>query len=149
LHTWSRALLVASTAVIALGSLLVLAPSVGGAFFNVVFFSRLSYPVPFPPEADAYIRVVNGVLGAVMIGWMVVVIRMARGPFRRGQLFAWNAIAWSIGVWFVVDTTFSLASRAFGNALLNLCTAAMFAVPLAASRRYFGNPDVATSDSHG
>ncbi|MCE9523343.1 MAG: hypothetical protein K8S25_13050, partial [Alphaproteobacteria bacterium] len=70
---------------------------------------------------------------AVMIGWMVVIILLVQGPFRRGERFGWDAIAASVGVWFAVDTSFSLAHDVVGNVALNLLVAAGFAVPLVAT----------------
>jgi len=56
---------------------------------------------------------------------------------------AWDAIAWPLAAWFVVDTAFSAAHGVWGNVLLNTGTALMFAVPLWASRRHFAGNAVA------
>ncbi len=137
LGRWSRMLQGAALVVIALSAVLLLAPALGLGFFDWVYFAGAAEATPLGAEADAYLRFTNGVLGAVMIGWMLLIMALARGPFRRGEAFAWNLIAASMATWFVVDTTFSLANGVFGNALLNLGTLIMFAVPLALSRSQF------------
>ena len=93
--------------------------------------------MPVPAEIQGYLRFANGIIGAVMAGWMMAVIVLARGPFRAGERFAWNAIAWPLLGWYVIDTTFSIAHGVWGNVLLNTGTALMFGVPLLASRRHF------------
>jgi len=134
---WSRLLQVAAAVVIALSAVLVLAPGIGGAIFNLVYFRQTGYPVPFPPEADAYIRFSNGVLGAVMTGWMIAVIAIARGPFVEGRPWAWMTVAGSVAGWFLIDTAFSVMLGAWGNVALNTAMVLMFAVPLLATRRHF------------
>ncbi|MFM8769074.1 MAG: hypothetical protein ACKOD9_15375, partial [Rubrivivax sp.] len=94
-------------------------------------------PVAVPAEIQGYLRFANGIIGAVMAGWMMAVIVLARGPFRAGERFAWNSIAWPLLGWYAIDTTFSFAHGAWGNVLLNTGTALMFGVPLLASRRHF------------
>lgn len=45
-----------------------------------------------------------------MVGWMVGLLALVLGPVRRGRRWGWNALAGSLGTWFVVDSTFSLVS---------------------------------------
>lgn len=134
---WSRLLQAAAVVVLALSAVLLLAPSLGEAVFNVVYFQQPGSPVPVPPESQGYIRFANGIIGAVMAGWMMAVIVLARGPFRAGERFAWNAIAWPLLGWYVIDTAFSMTHGVWGNVLLNTGTGLMFGVPLLASRRHF------------
>jgi len=137
LQFWSRLIQAAAAVVLALSAVLMLAPSLGEAFFYLVYFQQPTSPVAVPEEIQGYLRFANGVIGAVMAGWMMVVIALARGPFRAGERFAWNSIAWPLLGWYAIDTTFSFAHVAWGNVLLNTVTALMFGVPLLASRRHF------------
>ena len=137
LQFWSRLIQAAAAVVLALSAVLMLAPSLGEAFFYLVFFQQPASPVAVPIEIQGYLRFVNGVIGAVMAGWMMVIIMLARGPFRAGERVAWNAIAWPLLGWYVIDTAFSAAHGVWGNVLLNTGTALMFGVPLWASRRHF------------
>lgn len=138
---WSRLIQVAAAVVLALGAVLLLAPATGESIFNLVYFGQPASPVPVPAEAQGYIRFANGIIGAVMVGWMLSIIALARGPFLSGQRHAWQAIAWPLAGWYLVDTAFSVAHGVWGNVLLNTATAAMFGIPLLASRRHFGAAD--------
>jgi hypothetical protein len=138
LHFWSRLIQGAAAVVLALSAVLMLTPPLGETFFHLVYFQRPASPVPVPAEIQGYLRFANGIIGAVMAGWMMAVIVLARGPFRAGERFAWNAIAWPLLGWYVIDTTFSIAHGVWGNVLLNTGTALMFGVPLLASRRHLG-----------
>ena len=137
LQSWSRLIQAAAAVVLVLSAVLMLAPSLGEAFFYLVYFQQPASPVAVPAEIQGYLRFANGIIGAVMAGWMLVIIMLARGPFRAGERCAWNSIAWPWLGWYVIDTTFSIAHGAWGNVLLNTGTALMFGVPLLASRRHF------------
>ena len=137
LQFWSSLIQAAAAVVLALSAVLMLAPSLGEAFFHLVYFQQPASPVAVPIEIQGYLRFANGIIGAVMAGWMMVIIMLARGPFRAGERFAWNAIAWPLLGWYVIDTAFSAAHGVWGNVLLNTGTALMFGVPLWASRRHF------------
>jgi hypothetical protein len=127
----------AAAVVILLSAVLLLAPATGMVIFSTVYFWQPEFAEPAPASVVAYIRFMHGVLGAVMVGWMVAVIALARGGFVAGQRHAWNTIAASLGAWLLVDTTYSALHAVWGNVALNVATAAMFAVPLIASRKHF------------
>jgi hypothetical protein len=134
---WCNWLIVVAAAVSLFSALLLLAPPLGQQVFDAIYFFTLE---PQPPAAErerAYLRFTNGVLGAVMIGWMTLIAIVANDPFRRGEPWAWTAIAASVGAWYVIDTAFSLAHGIVGNALLNTVIFVGFALPLAATRRSF------------
>ncbi len=61
-----------------------------------VYLQQAHSPVPVPDEVTGYLRFANGIIGAVMAGWMLTVIALARGPFLAGERYAWNAIAWPL-----------------------------------------------------
>ncbi|MFN9746430.1 MAG: hypothetical protein ACK57B_12380 [Betaproteobacteria bacterium] len=142
LRLWSNLIQAAAAVVLALSAMLLLAPAWGEAFFSLVYHGRLAGTPP-PAAEQAYIRFAHGIIGAVMAGWMIAVVLLARGPFRQGRREGWRAIAWPLAAWFVVDTAFSAAHGVWGNVLLNTGTALMFAVPLWASRRHFAGDSVA------
>jgi hypothetical protein len=134
---WSRLIQAAAGVVLALSALLLLAPAMGAAVFNLVYFGSMSSPVAAPAVVQGYIHFANGVIGAVMAGWMLTIIVMARGPFRAGERWAWQAVAWPLLGWYLIDTAFSIAHGVWGNVLLNTGTALLFGVPLLGSRRHF------------
>ena len=137
LTLWSRLIQGAAGVVLILSAVLMVAPAWGEAFFYLVYFHQPTSPVPVPVEIQGYLRFANGIIGAVMAGWMMVIVLLARGPFRAGERFAWNSIAWPLLGWYLIDTAFSIAHGVWGNVLLNTGIALMFGVPLLASRRHF------------
>jgi hypothetical protein len=102
-----------------------------------VYYHQLSIPVEVPSLALGYIWFANGIIGAVMAGWMICIILLARGPFLEGRRHAWDTIAIPLASWFLIDTVFSIAHGIWGNVLLNTATGLMFGIPLLFSRRYF------------
>jgi hypothetical protein len=136
---WSRLIQAAAAVVLTLSAVLLLAPDLGERVFNLVYYRQLSGPVQAPAPVAGYIQFANGIIGAVMAGWMFTVIMLARGPFVAGQVLAWRTIAYPLAGWYAVDTAFSAAHGVWGNVLLNTGTALMFGVPLLASRKYFSS----------
>ena len=134
---WSRLIQAAAAVVIVLSLTLLLAPRLGEAIFNLVYYHQVSSPVEVPSQALGYIWFANGIIGAVMAGWMICIILLARGPFLEGQLHAWNAIAIPLVSWLLIDMAFSIAHGVWGNVLLNTATGLMFGIPLLFSRRHF------------
>jgi hypothetical protein len=124
--------------------------TVGGIAFAVlaeplrVLLESLLY-VPLTGErlrgaAAGYVALHQAVMGAVIAGWSAALLSLLFGPFRRRERWAWVAIAASLAVWFVLDTTYSALSHYTLNALLNAVTLALFALPLAGTYSYFQAP---------
>jgi hypothetical protein len=132
---WQRWLIVVTGGVILYGFSLILLPDVMQNLFNTLFFSAPG--ATYSADAQAYITLAQGVLGAVVIGWMLMVMSILVGAFRRGERSAWNTLALSLLCWFVIDTGFSLAVGNVAHALFNLLFLVMFAIPLAATYRQF------------
>ena len=59
---------------------------------------------------------------AVMAGWMICIIMLAKGPFLEGRRHAWNTIAIPLASWFLIDTVFSIAHGVWSNVLLKTAT---------------------------
>lgn len=77
-----------------------------------------------------YLRLPFAVLGAVMFGWMVLLFAVVRGPLRRGEPWAWNAVVLSLATWFALDTGMSFALGFPAHALFNVAFAVALAIPL-------------------
>lgn len=137
---WINWLVVASAGWIIFGLCMLLLPDVMQLFFNRLFKRVLAADLPFSPAATDYINFTYGVLGAVMVGWFTSLLLIALGSFSRGEQAGWQTIATSIGLWFTLDTTYSLCNDYAENALLNLLAFAMFAIPLGATYRKFYPP---------
>lgn len=132
---WRRWLIAVTVAVMIYGVGLMALPEVMTGVFRALFFAAPTPLTDFSAEATAYVRLVQGVLGAVLIGWMVMLLSILLGAFRRREREAWQTLALSIVLWFVVDSGFSLAIVNPAHALFNVGFLIAFAIPLAATFR--------------
>jgi ABC-type multidrug transport system fused ATPase/permease subunit len=121
---WSKVLLVVIVGTLLFSLSIVFLPQIIQPIFNLIIFNTTESP--FDREATRYIVFVFGVLGAVMVGWMVALLYLA----RRGGREAWQAITVSLVVWYLIDSGFSLYSGYGANAVLNTVIMVAFAVPL-------------------
>lgn len=83
----------------------------------------------------AYALLLQGVIGAVIVGWVLLLLAVVRhglGPDPDGPW--WAAVVTSVAAWFVLDTGFSLAVGSWQHAAFNLAFALAIAVPLAVLR---------------
>jgi hypothetical protein len=125
--------LVAVTAGTALfGALMVLAPALTRRGFSLLMHGQPGRIDSWPPEAVAYITLLHGVLGAVMVGWAVALLGVLRGPWRPAPRQGWGIVAASVGSWFVIDVSFSAALGAWPNVMLNLAFGVLFGAGLLA-----------------
>lgn len=135
---WYRWLFVVILIVMLFGASMVATPDVIRQFFGLLIYSAPgAIEAGFGVEANAYITLVHGVLGTVMLAWGVAMMIALTGPFARGQREGWVLIAVPLMVWYLVDTGFSLYIGFWRNAVLNTVLAILFGVPLVATRRYF------------
>lgn len=134
---WWRWLVVATASVMLLGAGMVLAPEAIRQFYGLLLYSSTEHIAQFGAGATSYAGLMHAVIGALMLGWGTTLFLMVLGPFRRGSREAWQTLLISIVAWFVPDTAFSLWSGFWPNALLNLLTAMLFVIPLAATYRAF------------
>ena len=71
------------------------------------------------------------VLGAVMAGWVFLMIQIVRGPLKEGVPSAWTFLVRSLSLWFVLDTGMSLVLGYPMHAVFNLPFAVALGIPLA------------------
>ena len=133
MNRWDRLLAFACVATGCSGLFFVVAGGATEAIFNRMVFGSAPSPVVGSNARD-YLKFVYRVLGAVMVGWTASLAPTVLGPLRRRERWAWSQVAWSIGIWFSVDTAASLASGFPENALLNVGFGLLFAIPLAGMR---------------
>ena len=81
-----------------------------------------------------YLRLPFMVLGAVMAGWSVLMIQVARGPLRDGSRWAWLMLVQSLVLWFSLDTGMSLLLGYPIHALFNVPFAIALGIPLLSLR---------------
>jgi hypothetical protein len=135
---WIRWLYAVTLVVILLGGSMVLMPGVAREFFSILFYYALGgFQARYPAAANEYIIFAHGVLGAVMVGWGASMLLVLRGPFCRCDSDGWALLAVPMLTWFVADTGFSLYTGFWQNAILNSVLLVLFAIPLAATRKYF------------
>ena len=132
---WLTWLAVVTVGVIAFGLLLVVAPEVGRQGFSLLVFSSADRISEFGSEAASYIDLAHAVMGSVMIGWGTALLLVLRGPMQRNLPEGLKIFGVSLLVWFIPDTTFSIASGFWQNAILNLVFAVLFLIPLLALYR--------------
>jgi hypothetical protein len=132
---WWRWLVLVVNGVILFSLGFIFLPDLMQSLFNGMFFNTTA--AHFGPEATDYLKFVYGVLGAVMLGWMVTLLCVIMRSFRRGEREAWNTVAISIVIWFVIDSTFSLRMGFPQNAVFNVLFLVLFAIPLAAMYKQF------------
>lgn len=133
---WWRWLLVVTSGVIVIGAFLILAPGLARNLFGLLFYGSGSALDEFSADAVRYIAFAHGVLGAVMIGWGAALALVLLGPFRQARAHAWRTLVTSLAIWFVVDSSFSLWSGFWQNAVLNTVIALFFLPGLAGTRRF-------------
>jgi hypothetical protein len=80
---------------------------------------------------------VYGVLGSTMSGWGLMLFFVVRYSFQRREEWAWNAIAISLGFWYLLDTGISLYFGVHFNAVFNTLLLIVVLIPLGFSRKFF------------
>ncbi len=112
---WDRLYAVGVGAAALLALALVLAPRPVLGAFDLLLFGG---PGPATGAGRDHLAFVHQVLGAVLLGWAVLLAALAPA-LRRREPRAWAAAAASLAVWYVADTTSSLVAGFPGNAGLN------------------------------
>ena len=131
---WRLLIQATMVTMIVLGAMMLLTPELGEKIFYFVYYRTIDPPVDFSDEAQRYIRFTNAILGAVLIGWMILSYRLL--AVRHDVAFATRqALMLSFGCWFVIDTTFSALHGIWGNVTLNVLVAVGILLPLQLSAR--------------
>ena len=134
---WWRWLIVTTVVVLIFSIAMVVIPEPVQRMFSLLYYSSPERIDAFEAPAVAFIMLLQGVLGAVMFGWGVALLLVLLGSFRHGSREGWTIIAVSLVAWFIPDTTISLLSGFWQNAVFNLVFLVVFAIPLVATRRTF------------
>ena len=136
---WDSVLLLVVAAV----ALYALVLAVAGLWLGDVVFDRLGFGPDdghITENQREYVRLIYGILGAVIVGWMATIGAIVAGPLRRRESWAWWTIVLAVSAWFVLDTGLSLVLGFVGHALFNVAFAAGLAVPLVVIRADLGSP---------
>lgn len=82
-----------------------------------------------------YVLLLQGVLGAVIFGWVVLMLAVVTHGLQRDPAGPWwSALVGSVASWFVLDTGFSLVVGSWQHAVFNLVFLLGLAVPLTVLR---------------
>ena len=77
-----------------------------------------------------YMQLPYMVLGAVMAGWVFLMIQIVRGPLKEGSVWAWTFLVRSLSLWFILDTGMSIVLGYPMHALFNIPFAIALGIPL-------------------
>lgn len=118
---WQKWLFVAGLLIIVFG--LVMALMNGTALFEP--FNQQIDPIfwesgAIPSQARTFQAWIYGVSGAIVTGWGIFLAFIARHPFRERKRWAWTCLLIGLSVWYLVDTSISLAAGVIFNTLLLL-----------------------------
>lgn len=109
-------------------AMVVAAPLVSD-LFELLGFGPRDGGVP-PGAATDHVLFLQGILGSVIVGWVVVLLAVVRGPLRGGEGWAVRAVAGSVAAWATLDTGWSLVVGSWEHALFNAAFLALLAPPL-------------------
>lgn len=133
---WQRWLMAVTGGVMVYSAALILLPTVMQGLFNTLFFASSDLAGQFSDAANAYITFVYGVLGAVIIGWMVTFMSLLISAFQYAQRSTWRTLLLSVVIWYLIDSGFSLSVGNPAHALFNTAFLILFAIPLAATYQH-------------
>lgn len=131
---WLTYLRVVTIGMAAFSLATVVTPWVSDGLFAWMIFGKTGTPAGFTSEAADYVRFSHGVLGAVMLGWFAMIAWLLGAVETRSAAATWQALAFSLGLWFAVDSSFSLLTGNWPNAVLNVGVLAAYVPGLAGTR---------------
>lgn len=83
-----------------------------------------------------------GIIGATIAGFHLLVIMISENAFKLKQKWAYDAVLYSMVLWFTIDSSISIYYGALYNVLLiNLPALFMICLPLVMTKRDFENND--------
>jgi hypothetical protein len=134
---WTGWLSLATGFTVAFGLVMVLFPELTSQAFGLLLYQDAGRLISHPPEVLAYIHLAHAVMGSLMVGWGAGMFLVARTLFKQGNRLGWQILMYSIPLWYVPDTLFSVMSGFWPNALMNTGFAIMLMIPLWATRQSF------------
>ena len=108
--------------------LLVFTGSVAGSLFS--WFGFGPNEEIDTSEVQDYLLLPYMVLGAVMAGWVFLMILIVRGPLKDGSLWARKFLIQPLSLWFILDTSMSVVLGYPTHALFNVPFALALGIPL-------------------
>lgn len=93
---------------------------------DLVFWPVDGTPGAVMPQA----QLLWAITGGVMVGWGVLMWQVITHVYTDNPALGRSMILTSVGIWFVLDSSGSIAAGAPLNALFNVIFLALYAVPL-------------------
>lgn len=98
---------------------------------TMVFLDIIYWPIDGQPAALSREAILGTALaGAVMVGWGVLMLGLAKDERLSKEPRVWRLMTTSVVVWFVVDSAASVFAGASVNALSNASFLALFLYPV-------------------
>ena len=92
-------------------------------------------PGIYPVDPSLIPRLIQGILGATLIGWGVTMLLVARYAFAEGKPELLRLLLYGLIAWAPVDMAVSIYYEAWFNVVLNLIVTLFAGVPLALASR--------------
>ena len=93
-------------------------------------------PGIYPVDSSVVPRLVQGVLGATMVGWGVTMVLVARYAFSEGKPELLRLILYGLLVWAPIDMAVSIYYGAWFNVALNIAILTLAGIPLVLAERH-------------
>lgn len=130
LNFWCNVMLAGIGLIILLSAFMILPPLPAISYFNFILFGHPTFPETMSDDGISYVTFTYGLLGCIMIGWMVPLIYLTNSLLRQGSAVALNVISLSLGIWFVTDSSLSIILGYWQNAVSNVSLGIIFLVAL-------------------
>ena len=98
-----------------------------------LFYDVIYWPLDGQSGWHESLRLTAAILGAVMMGWALTLLTLVQTALKQPQLSLWRPMTGSILVWWVIDSSISVALNTPGNALSNTGCLLLYLIPVLAS----------------
>ena len=99
-------------------------------------------PVIYPVDSSVVPRLVQGVLGATLVGWGVTMLLVARYAFTERKPELLRLLLYGLIAWAPIDMAVSLFYGAWFNVVLNLAILVLAGLPLYLASKHSRTRDV-------
>lgn len=98
-----------------------------------LFYDVIYWPLDGQSGWHESLRLTAAILGAVMMGWALTLLTLVQTALKQPQLSLWRPMTGAILVWWVIDSSISMALNTPGNALSNTGFLLLYLIPVLAS----------------
>ena len=98
-----------------------------------LFYDVIYWPLDGQSGWNDSLRLTAAILGAVMMGWSMTMLTVVQIGFTQTEIHVWRPLTGAILLWWIVDSTISIALNTPINAVSNTGFLALYLVPVLAS----------------